>query len=402
MAQENELDLLRETFHKSRVGVTVADLTMPVLQAMDEMIRPFMAGLSPDLTFEELFIGGPAKKLYRFEDSFTLFYMVFALPIPKGKKAVLLGPYLHQSIDAEKVLEICERNGISPQQQKVVNDFLLAVPVLGEDNALFLLLDAFCERLWQGSYEIVDLQQQIHPQENMTVNERGIDDTFLSMKNMERRYRFENEMMDAVMMGYEHKVRQMLSGISESAFEKRLTDPIRNMKNYGVIMNTLLRKAAERGGVHPFHLDKISSQYATEIEKLSSVQQGRFLMAEMFREYCQLVKKHRNRDFSPVVRQAVTVIEADPSAEMNLHILAKELGVSNGYLSARFKKETGKTVTEYIWDKRLSYAKHLLKSTTLQIQTVAQHCGIVDVHYFSKLFKKDTGKTPSQFRQDTR
>ena len=98
----------------------------------------------------------------------------------------------------------------------------------------------------------------------------------------------------------------------------------------------------------------------------------------------------------------VTVIEADPSVEMNLHILARELRVSKGYLSDRFKKETGKTVTQYIWDKRLSYAAHLLKDTTLQVQTVAQHCGIMDVQYFSKIFKKQVGKTPKEYRDGAR
>ena len=62
--------------------------------------------------------------------------------------------------------------------------------------------------------------------------------------------------------------------------------------------------------------------------------------------------------------------------------------VSNVYLSSMFKKETGKTITEYIREKRLSYAVYLLRSTNLQIQTIALRCGIVDVQYFSKLFKK--------------
>jgi len=43
-----------------------------------------------------------------------------------------------------------------------------------------------------------------------------------------------------------------------------------------------------------------------------------------------------------------------------------------------------------------------LSSMIHVIQTVAQHCGIMDVHYFSKLFKKHTGKTPSQYRDETK
>ena len=43
---------------------------------------------------------------------------------------------------------------------------------------------------------------------------------------------------------------------------------------------------------------------------------------------------------------------------------------------------------------------HLLQTTRLQVQTVAQHCGISDVNYFTKLFKKAYGVTPRQFREE--
>ena len=42
------------------------------------------------------------------------------------------------------------------------------------------------------------------------------------------------------------------------------------MKNYGIITNTLLRKAAEQGGVHPMYLDKVSSSFAVKIEQMTS------------------------------------------------------------------------------------------------------------------------------------
>ena len=82
--------------------------------------------------------------------------------------------------------------------------------------------------------------------------------------------------------------------------------------------------------------------------------------------------------------------------------MAREQNLSAGYLSAVFKQETGKTLTEYIRDKRIKHAQYLLGTTHLQIQTVALHCGIMDVHYFSKTFKKQTGKTPKEYRDELR
>jgi YesN/AraC family two-component response regulator len=78
--------------------------------------------------------------------------------------------------------------------------------------------------------------------------------------------------------------------------------------------------------------------------------------------------------------------------------MAKICNVSPNYLSNLFKRQTGKTLTQYVNGKRVSYAKHLLKTTNLQIQTIAQHCGILDFHYFCRIFKSITGKTPSEYR----
>ncbi|MBQ6989418.1 MAG: helix-turn-helix transcriptional regulator, partial [Clostridia bacterium] len=70
------------------------------------------------------------------------------------------------------------------------------------------------------------------------------------------------------------------------------------------------------------------------------------------------------------------------------------------YLSDLFHRETGKTITEYVTELRMNHAAALLQKTTLQIQTVAQHCGISDVNYFSKLFKKQYLVTPRQYRAE--
>ena len=72
--------------------------------------------------------------------------------------------------------------------------------------------------------------------------------------------------------------------------------------------------------------------------------------------------------------------------------------VSPGYLSSIFHREKGETLTAYITASRMKAALQLLRSTHLQVQTVAAWCGIMDVQYFSKLFKKHTGQTPKDYR----
>ena len=80
--------------------------------------------------------------------------------------------------------------------------------------------------------------------------------------------------------------------------------------------------------------------------------------------------------------------------------MASLCNVSPSYFSALFKKETGVTLTDFVNNRRIRLAKHLLKTTNLHIQTIAQHCGILDFHYFCRMFKKSVGQTPTQYRED--
>ena len=60
------------------------------------------------------------------------------------------------------------------------------------------------------------------------------------------------------------------------------------------------------------------------------------------------------------------------------------------------------SVTEFVNEKRMELASRLLRTTQLQIQTIAQHCGMSDVNYFSKIFKKHYGVTPRQYREENK
>ena len=163
-------------------------------------------------------------------------------------------------------------------------------------------------------------------------------------------------------------------------------------------MNTLLRKAAENGGVHPIYLDSTSSSFARKIELLNSSYAVQGLMLEMFRTYCRLVNKHSMKNYSVPVQKAIILIDSDLTSDLSLSSIATKLNVSSGYLSALFKKETGQTLTEHVNNKRIKNAMLLLETTKLQVQTIAQYCGILDMQYFSKMFKKYTGTTPKKYR----
>ena len=340
--------------------------------------------------------------VYQLTDDFSCRYLYFALPVSDGGSVVTVGPYLTQPVTPERLMEATEEAGISAQRAQQLLKYYYGLPVIQQGSHLFVMLDAFFERLWgaQGyTMEVIsrELAREKHFWEEPT--QENAQSRMRHMEMMQTRYTMENNLMDAISRGQYHKVEVLFSQFSPYNFERRLSDSLRNTKNYCIITNTLFRKAAEKGGVHPYYLDEASSEFANRIEQLGSEKEVAALMTEMAKAYCRLVRKQNMKNYSALVQKAVVYIEGDLAGNLSLRVLAQDLNVNASYLSALFKKETGKTVTDYILQRRMELAAQLLKDTRLQVQTVAQYCGIVDIHYFTKLFKRHTGRTPREFRQ---
>ena len=407
MNEENELSFLCDILEKCHVKTSVLSPNDNTDMMMDSRLSSMIGfSLKPETTVKQVIGDINDRTKYRFVNEFRLRYICVKLPVMSEKNLLFIGPYLSEPMQVSDVLEIAERTGLSADGQKHLREYYAAIPVVTEHDRLFAMIDTFCERIWHTpSFAIVESNKEymlpISPI-NRTSHGDGFDEMLADVEMMEMRYAFENELIQAVALGQRHKEKIFLSVFNEELFGNRIQDPVRNAKNYCIIMNTLLRKAAEQGGVHPIYIDRVSSDFAAKIELIVSVKAIPELMREMFSSYCSLVYKHSMKKYSQVVKRTILMIESDISAELSLRTLANVQGISAGYLATIFKKETGKTISEYIRDKRIKHAMYLLSTTHLQVQTIALHCGIVDVQYFSKLFKKQIGKTPREYRESIR
>ncbi len=338
-------------------------------------------------------------------DSFNCNYIFILLPETDNKKTFIAGPYIDREFTQKMLIDAANQYDISTSLRNQIEKYYTTVPVYADKDIVSSLFISLGELLW-GSMDnfTVKSLSLIAPERNFpeVVERTGqhIDDPLLAMKMLESRYEGERKLMQAVSQGITHKAEQIISNSSELMLEMRVSDPVRNMKNYVIVANVLLRKAVEQGGVHPFYIDGVSSDFAKKIEKIKSVQEGIDMMHDMIYKYCALVKNHSMKNYSLLVQKVITIIDSDLTADLSLHRQAEMLNVNASYLSTLFKKETGMTLTEYVSKKRIEQAAFLLVSTNLQIQTVAQNCGIYDVNYFTKMFKKQTGKTPREYREN--
>jgi YesN/AraC family two-component response regulator len=181
--------------------------------------------------------------------------------------------------------------------------------------------------------------------------------------------------------------------------QPRVPDRLRDAKNGMLILNTNLRHCLGNAQIHPFYIDEISHNFAVQIENTNSTQKLKSLGVQMLRKYTMLVHNYSTKGYSPAVGTCMDQLRFHYAAPVSLKDLAKKCSVSPSYLSSRFKKETGMTITEYLQHIRIDHAIKLLNTENISIQQIADACGFQDSNYFIRIFKKYKGISPNQYRK---
>ena len=346
---------------------------------------------------------GPDTVL-RFQEYLYANYLFFALPEQLREEYqieyVLIGPYLHQPISASMFRRFVDHYQVTPDRHRDIQEFFNRIPIFPSEDMLRSILHPYMKRLLGENVQLLSAGSMENGFLSLGQSEYQLTPSSdVSFQALEGRYRAENSFLKAVTAGNPEEALSMFHQFLQFRLMPRVADPVRNRKNITFALNTLLRKAAQAGYVHPYHIDNLSTQFAIQIENCTSTGQLDALSVTMIRKYCLLVKNYSRKGYSSLVQTSLDYIDAHYVQELSLDGLAGLCGVTNSYLSSLFKKETGQTVTDYINTTRIRQALILLNSTHLSIQDIALQCGYQDANYFTRTFKKFQNLSPKEYRK---
>lgn len=104
------------------------------------------------------------------------------------------------------------------------------------------------------------------------------------------------------------------------------------------------------------------------------------------------------RSGEPLLADVFAVIDRRHAEPLSLRDVARDLGMTPGHLTTIVGRRTGRTVQEWIIERRMAEARKLLADSDLPIQEISRRVGISDPGYFSRLFRRTHGTSPRRWR----
>lgn len=210
----------------------------------------------------------------------------------------------------------------------------------------------------------------------------------------------EQQVLRMVRKGDMPSLRQWLASAPAIRGGTLASDQLRQMKNTFVVTATLVSRAAIQGGLSMEDAFSLSDAYIQKCELLNSLERITNLQYHMVLEFTERVERIRYGGKPTQLTLAVTnYIQHHLSEPIRAETIAKELFMSRPYLSAKFKEETGETLTDFILKEKTEEAKRLLRYSDKSFTAVGSYLGFSSPGHFSRVFKKYAGWTPTEYRE---
>ncbi|MDO5418154.1 MAG: helix-turn-helix domain-containing protein [Lachnospiraceae bacterium] len=342
----------------------------------------------------------PPGRILLFQDEFQIHH--FMIRIPEAfcqdyqTPFFLSGPFLERRYHAGEVRALMNRKKIPESMFRDLMEYYNGLPVVQVSEGWADYLKNIADGFFETDYQVIRMSEGGERFENRKLKECPK----IAESAIEERYRMENLLLDYVRKGnYQEARKNFLMWKGSFFISPRTESQLRNEQNFSIILSTLLRKAAEQGGVPPVYIDELSSRLAVQINEARSIKELDELRMDMLHRYCLLVQNHSMKGNSPVVRNVVIYIDFHYAEDLSLNFFAERSNITKTYLSGLFKKEMGMTLTDYIHSVRMRQALVLIHTGSVPMSVVAASCGYHDLNYFIRMFKRIYGMTPKQYQQ---
>ncbi len=176
-------------------------------------------------------------------------------------------------------------------------------------------------------------------------------------------------------------------------------DPVTNLKYHFVVTAAFVTRLCVEAGMELEQSFRLSDFYILKLDNIHTCQAVIDLHDHMVLDFTGKMRiLTRSSGMSKPVTACIDYIYAHIKERITIEDLAEHTALSASYLSRLFKKETGVSVSDYIREKKIEKAQHLLRFCDYSLVDIANYLSFSSQSHFIQLFKDFTGITPKKYR----
>ena len=176
-------------------------------------------------------------------------------------------------------------------------------------------------------------------------------------------------------------------------------NPVVNFKYHFVIAAAMIARLCMKSGMEMEQAFRLSDFYILRLENLDTVEGVSELHTQMVLDFAGKMRLLANNPGAskPVVN-CVEYIHEHIQERITISDLAAHTGLSVGYLSRLFKKETGVSISDYIREKKVEKAREMLRNSDMSLIDIANQLSFSSQSHFTQQFRAFMGVTPKKYR----
>ncbi len=172
-----------------------------------------------------------------------------------------------------------------------------------------------------------------------------------------------------------------------------------NIKYHFVVTAALITRYCISGGLEEEQAYRLSDFYILKMDTCTTIDQVSELHHTMAKDFTgKMLLLNKNTILSKPVMQCVDYIYKHIKERITIQALAEYTELSPSYLSRLFKQNLGISVSDYIREKKIEKAIHLLRYSTKPVIEIANYLSFSSQSHFIQSFESSTGLTPKKYR----
>ena len=312
-----------------------------------------------------------------------------------GRLIYLLGPIFTMEASENYLRQACRRMKLSDKLTEEMLNQISLVTVLPSAAAVrYAVMLHYCvtgERV--GTKDVTFYAEAAASAESVQTSSWG--DT-----NWHGTWEMEQKMWRQIREGVPVSIEEMSEPFAGGRVGRMCPgDPLRQAKDEVIIFAALASRAAIEGGVSPEGGYNLADYYIQRTEAAKDTADVYHCGQEMFSALQDRVRRCReNTKYSPPVAACIDYIETHICEKISLDEMASAAGYTSYYLSSKFQKEMGVSVSAYIKKRKIEIAKEYLDMRSgLTAADISERLAFSSPSYFSSVFRKETGMTPTEY-----